>query len=44
MEPWREVFYTVEIWGSGEGEEVYGAEDIGGEGEEEDCWAEGFWH
>lgn len=41
---WGEVFDTVESGGSGEGEEVDGAEDVGGEGGEEDCWCGGVGH
>ncbi len=40
---WGEVLDAVEIGGGGEGEEVDGAEDLRGEGEEEDGWGAGFW-
>lgn len=45
--PWREILDAVEIGGGGEGEEVDGAENLRGEGEEEDGWCDGFggvWH
>ena len=40
---WGEILDAVEIGGGGEGEEVDGAENLRGEGEEEDGWCDGFW-
>ena len=41
MVAWWEVFDAVESGGGGEGEEVDGAEDARGEGEEQDAWCDG---